>query len=830
MLAFKPGKLQIKFIAGLAAIMAVIGVFFVFLLQQYLRETLEQEARGKAQVILRGAESLHAYVQDNLRPVITGALLENKGLLEAMSCTALARASMSVPGPVVDQGAADGYRFRRVAIGARSPDLEAVGQERAFIDMFQEDHARQWAESITMENGQEFFVLAQPVRYQGFCLRCHGDPAQAPRDLVESYGAQRGFNRKEGELAGAHVVRLPMQGGIVRIQGATLGFVLMFSVGAIFLFVTIYVFFNRLVVHNLRRALSVMGRHFPEAADQVPSPPSPVGWQSADEIENLQGSMEKFADSLRQARLQLQSYAANLESMVEERTQDLSREAEARRADVGLFVSMLNDFNRSRDRSELLAGCLELIGKRFGAWRVSYCCTMSGGHSQTWPPEASEHIMPAGWERMAAGGTPDFRSGIAYIPVQSSDTALGMLTLCWTREDAPDPMPVDVLMAVGQQLGVVLENMDALDNLLRQNALLHAVFEGITDPVILLDAHGQVVLANRSARALGLFAPIDPGVASLPLGTGGEDLLAAQGIEQGRELPPACLSEPSVRDVGLPDGRAFMVSLYPLPDFRGVGGRLVVYAREITGERRMQELAQQNEKLLAVGRLAAGLAHEINNPLGVILFYGELLKASLAEGGGLEDVEVILKHTRQAQKVLQGLLNFVRPKKGALAPCDLALAARQTARVFQGQAASEGVSLLVEAPDGLPPITADATALEQILSNLLINALDAVAPGTGRIRVQVERDGDHLVLRVADNGPGIAPQDMPRVFEPFFTTKEVGKGTGLGLAVVFGLVNDMGGSVEAHNQGGACFVVRLPLAGPRAGLRAGGEEGGREAA
>jgi signal transduction histidine kinase/PAS domain-containing protein len=840
---FKPRNLQTKFILGLAVIMAVIGVFFVFLLQQYLRETLEQEARGKAQVILRGVESLHAYVQDNLRPVITGSLLEDERLLEAMSCTALARASM---GPSWQEGNED-FRFRRVAIDARSPDLEARGLERSFIERFNADPARQWDEAFIREGGQEYLVMAQPVRYQEFCLRCHGDPLTAPRDLIETYGADRGFNRKEGELAGAHVVRLPMQATAMRIHGATLGFVLMFSLGTLFLFGTIYVFFNRLVVHNLRRAQAAMSRHFPEAANlQNPHPLA----TSPDEIEQMLTSLEQFAGSLREARSQLQSYAANLETMVERRTGDLSREADARRADVSLFVNLLGGLSRNRERKDVLDACLELIAKRFGALRVTYCCAMSMGATYSWPDQWAATPLPAAWERMAAGNEPQFLGACAYVPVQASGAPQGLLTLCWPGDADPAVMPTEVLMAVGRQLGVVMENLDALDNLMRQNDLLHAVFEGISDPVALLDANGRVALANQSAKALGA-QDIEGGAPGVSVadrgglaahtaqprparsGPGGPDgaqgqaapstleaLLRAAGVEAGKPLPEETLAGPPVREVNLPGGRAFLVSLYPLPEYGSRGRRLVAYVREVTDERRMRETAQQNEKLLAVGRLAAGLAHEINNPLGVILFYGELLKASAGLGESREDVEVILRHTRQAQKVLRDLLDFVRPKKGAIGPCDLALAARRTAGVFQAQAAAEGVALTVDAPEGMPEVLADPTALEQILSNLLINALDAVGPrGGGRIAVSAGLSGGQAWLRVADNGPGIDPENLSRIFDPFFTTKEVGKGTGLGLAVVFGLVTDMGGTVAAENDGGAAFTIRLPLARNAEGSR-----------
>ena len=795
-------NLRTKFLLGLAAMMAVAGIFFVGLLQQYLREALEQEARGKAQVILRGVESLHAYVQDNLRPAITGVMLDDKDLLEAMSCTALARAAM---GPGGASAGAD-YRFRRVAIGARSPDLEATGLERDFILRFQDEPARQWSEAFVSESGQEFLVMAQPVRYQGFCLRCHGDPARAPRDLVEAYGPERGFNRQEGELAGAHIVSLPMQGKKAQIRGATLGFVLMFSLGALILFSSIYVFFNRLVVHNLRRALTVMGRHLPEA---VAAPRPSNGPRSSDEIEQMLGSMERFAQSLRQARAQLQAYASNLEAMVDARTLDLTREAEDRRADVGLFVNLLNGLNHTRDRQEIVDGCLELIGRRFGAGRVSYRCAAACGPAYSWPDATARPELPQGWERLAAGGLASVEGLCAHIPVRASGTAQGMLTVCFAPETAPASMPLDVLTAVGQQLGVVLENLDALDNLVRQNDLLQAVFEGIGDPVMLLDATGSVVLANESASSLDAppATPQEPARASL----GGARLLRdALGIVSGRPLPPEVLAAPALREVRLAAERVFLVSLFPLPEYQERGGRLVVYAREVTRERRMRDTAQHNEKLLAVGRLAAGLAHEINNPLGVILFYGELLKAQAGDAAR-EDVEVILRHTRQAQKVLRDLLDFVRPKKSALGPCDLGLIVRRTAGVFQVQAAAEKMTLSVDAPQDLPEVLADPMALEQILSNLILNALDAVAPG-GHIRVTAGADRAEAWVSVADDGPGIPPEHLGRIFDPFFTTKEVGKGTGLGLAVVYGLANDMGGSVEAANGGGAVFTVRLRLA------------------
>ncbi len=884
---FNPRKLQTKFFLGLAVIMAVMGVFFITLLQMHLRQNLEQEVRSKAQLILSNVDTLQHSVQALPGPGAQQGKSQVACELEAMSSSSISRAVMDLVGKDLKQ-----FRFRRVAESARNPDFEADPLERELLARFRADPKLASADYFRKDGDQDTYILAQPVVLQASCLRCHGDPASAPREILDNYGSERGFWRHEGDLVGAHVVSLPVEGGLSRIRGATLAFVSMFSVGALLLFGAINVYFNRLVVHNLSRTLSVMRRHFPEQAAGA-GVASPVGGE--DEIEQVLASVEDFAASLRQARGQLESYAANLETMVAGRTAQLTQEAEARRADVSLFVGLLGSLNHSRSRKELMDTCLALICVRFGAVRVSYSCTMAAGESYTWPErvtvangaqaichaeiadagggmpqpsdtdddqgaghdmghdlghdagletaparnrdraDAPQADLPPDWHQLVADGVPRFSREQALIPVQTSEVARGLLTVTWNSGQTADEQAVEVLMAVGQQLGIVMENLEALDGLLRQNDTLQSIFEGITDPLALLDGTGRVVLANESARTLAQAGQHGQGPEdgesrgetqeSSKTADGGPDgekpddqkpggrfLRRALGIAAGDPLPVAMLETPSVREVCLPGERRFMLFFYPLPEYREHGGRLVAYGREVTAERRMLEEAQQNEKLLAVGRLAAGLAHEINNPLGVILCYAELLKGITTDPQGRQDVDIILKHTRQAQKVLGDLLGFVRPRKAAQGLCDLPTVARQQVMVFSPQAEAGRVALFLDAADTLPPVPGDPAALEQILSNLLINALHAAPVETGVITVSTGLAGDRAFLRVADNGPGIPEENRSLIFDPFFTTKAVGRGTGLGLAVVFSLVKDMLGTVEARNNGGAEFTVWLPLA------------------
>jgi signal transduction histidine kinase len=182
-----------------------------------------------------------------------------------------------------------------------------------------------------------------------------------------------------------------------------------------------------------------------------------------------------------------------------------------------------------------------------------------------------------------------------------------------------------------------------------------------------------------------------------------------------------------------------------------------------------------------------------------------------------------MRHTEQARKVVRDLLDFARPRQATPGPTDIAAQAADLVAVLQPRARAVRAGLTLSAAPDLPLAQAGSDALEHILSNIVLNALDAVAdsppPPNGEdrnVRIALRpAEGGMLEIAVADNGPGIAPEHLDRVFDPFFTTKGVGKGTGLGLAVVYGLVHELGGRISASNdpeKGGAVFTVLLPVA------------------
>jgi two-component system NtrC family sensor kinase len=226
----------------------------------------------------------------------------------------------------------------------------------------------------------------------------------------------------------------------------------------------------------------------------------------------------------------------------------------------------------------------------------------------------------------------------------------------------------------------------------------------------------------------------------------------------------------------------------------------------------------RSERLASVGRLAAGLAHEVGNPIAALIGLEDLLLE-----GGLDPAEQqdflqrMRKETERISRILRDLLQFARPGEPHELPGgaegDVAEAVADTAALIAPQKAMRGVELEVDVPRELPTVALRAEQLMQLVLNLVLNAVDAL-DGGGRVRVTARLSTVGVQLVVEDNGPGVAERVRERLFEPFVTTKEVGKGTGLGLAVCRGLVEAVGGAIalDVAFEGGARFVVELPLA------------------
>jgi len=240
------------------------------------------------------------------------------------------------------------------------------------------------------------------------------------------------------------------------------------------------------------------------------------------------------------------------------------------------------------------------------------------------------------------------------------------------------------------------------------------------------------------------------------------------------------------------------------------------YAKELE---RAQERLVRSERLASVGRLAAGLAHEIGNPLAALLGFEEMLLAGgLDEAEQKDFLERMKRETERIHRILRDLLDFARPAtsvRGAkveAAEGSIRRALDAALALVRPQKVLRDVSISIDVEEGLPLVAMAEEQLVQVLLNGLFNAADAVPRKEGRIEIHAHREGQNVRVELLDNGTGIAADIKSRLFEPFTTTKEVGKGTGLGLAVCRGLLEAAGGTItlEDRDEGGAKLVFTVP--------------------
>jgi signal transduction histidine kinase len=244
---------------------------------------------------------------------------------------------------------------------------------------------------------------------------------------------------------------------------------------------------------------------------------------------------------------------------------------------------------------------------------------------------------------------------------------------------------------------------------------------------------------------------------------------------------------------------------------------VVAIGQDLSQIEALQRQVVRAERLATLGELAAGVVHELNNPLTSITVYAEYLVRKLeSQGAEAGDVEKLRRIGASAQRILRfsrDLVQYARPSGRDLGPIDLAAVVRQSVSICEHLVERGGIILEVEVDPELPAVQAISGQLEQVLINLITNAVHAVENG-GRVEVRAQADTPSTVLiEVADSGPGIADADRDKIFEPFFTTKPDGKGTGLGLPIVRNIVDQHHGEILVVRSalGGAAFRVILPI-------------------
>lgn len=413
---------------------------------------------------------------------------------------------------------------------------------------------------------------------------------------------------------------------------------------------------------------------------------------------------------------------------------------------------------------------------------------------------------------------------VLVAPLRGSRRALGTLIMEGGAVDTADDQCVELAEGFARQLAVAIENVSLLDEVLRQRRLLEDTFNSLSDLVVVTDGALRVVQTNNlfAARAGATSTEL----MNRPLG----DLI-------GRAMA-AWVESPDSLDAAAPgDGLArrfdderlrgtFAVTVTPLINRDGEPAGRVVVARDITDQTRLEaeqaalrERLAQSEKLASLGQFVAGVAHEMNNPLQAVLGHLELLIATSAAARPLRrELRRIYNEGERAAKIVQNLLMFTgshRMKRRSLALDTIVSRALASRRVARRRA---GIRVVRTRGQNLAPVVGDALLLYQAILNVLINAEHAVAdaaPGARHIEVRTARGADGgVVLSIRDTGAGIPPEVLAQIFDPFFTTRDVGQGSGLGLTIAYGIIQEHGGTIRASSApgGGAEFAIELPAA------------------
>jgi two-component system, NtrC family, sensor kinase len=357
----------------------------------------------------------------------------------------------------------------------------------------------------------------------------------------------------------------------------------------------------------------------------------------------------------------------------------------------------------------------------------------------------------------------------------------------------------------------------------KSNIFLQNVIQSTVDGIVVVDTRGYVLIFNEGMEKLTGYSAeeiIEKGhlTTFYDIEVARENMSKMRSDHYGPhgKLNPMSMTITSKSGKEIPVTLSASVITIDGEEVGSVG--VFTDMREVLKMRKDLEEAHlqlvQSEKIASVGRMAAGVAHEINNPLSGIILYAELLKEALGENPDhLADVQEIVNQTLRCKKIVAELLEFSRQSIGKLSSFDLEELIRKTLNLLVNQAPFQNIDVVCSIESGMPQLIGDMGQIQQVLTNLIINASD-VMDGKGRLEIKTiyDRRKRLFIIKVRDSGPGVPQEFRDKIFDIFFTTKPVGKGTGLGLSISQNIAKVHGGtlSCDCPPEGGTVFTLELP--------------------
>ncbi len=365
-------------------------------------------------------------------------------------------------------------------------------------------------------------------------------------------------------------------------------------------------------------------------------------------------------------------------------------------------------------------------------------------------------------------------------------------------------------------LADVTERLEIERRLQQEQEFVRRLIANFPDVIAVLDADGRYTYVSPRAEDLLGIAPHEFMGEEVTSRVHPDDVAKLDAVHQ--QLLAGATPQVQVEfRLRHRDGswRTLRANAGPLHDGERISGA-VASARDVTDSKRVEEQLASSEKFAAMGQMLAGAAHELNNPLTAILGVGDLLRERAKDDSSRRHAEIVLQQAKRAADIVQDLLAFSRPPTQGRSKIDLAELVRKILDTRKAELRSRNITVHFSAPEGLPGVEADAKLISQVLVNIVNNAEQAMAAARdrGNLNVSLEEAGEKVILTIADDGPGISAEDMPKIFDPFFTTKRPGGGTGLGLTISMVVVREHGGTIEVQSRpgAGATFRILLPAA------------------
>ncbi|MBF0452648.1 MAG: DUF3365 domain-containing protein [Candidatus Magnetomorum sp.] len=813
-------KISTRFFLFMGFFFLVVGTSIIIIVNMYMRYNALHEADRQAGVILENMVAIQTYFSHqlklslfNLTEKYSEEFFDPKWMSSSYALRQILKYAQSFKN--------GDFYYKECAIDARSPDNEANEYEADFLNEMKKNPELVNHSDIKTINGRTYFVvLRRGTTPNESCLRCHGDPADAPKVLIELYGAKRSFNQSLEDLIYAISIRIPLDHAYATANrfSVQLSGILLFILFLLFLVQHLVIkkwFFNPLQQLHEKAQLIATNRH--HLGEQLPVP-------KGKELETLTISFNTMSKSLCY-------HVDNLDKLVEERTlkisesnKQLANEIEERtvveqemqkNADryKGIFENTKNgiavyraindgedfifiEFNRGGEKLEQL-NRNDLIGRRV---------------SEVFPDVKKFGLFDV-FQRVWKTGEPEYFPLGFYQDQRISG---------W-RENYVYKLPSGEIVAIYSD---ETKRKQAEEFLSLEKERLFVTLRSIGDGVISTDQNGNIVLINQLAEELTGWKQAE--VLGKPISKAFH--IINEKTRKTCENPVKKVLQAGVT-VGLAnhtvlisrDGTERRISDSGAPIFNAekkIIGAVLVF-RDVTEKFKMEQQLQQRQKMEAIGTLAGGIAHDFNNMLGVIIGNISYISSLFNQDDELFHVlSEIQEGAQKAQSLTHQLLTFSDGGAPIKKTSDIKQLIIESAEfVLRGTP----IKCQFDFPDDLWPAEIDSGQINQAINNIVINAIHAMPDG-GTIHIQAKNlliddsnafhfslsPGRYVKINLKDQGSGIAEQYLTKIFDPYFTTKQ--KGSGLGLASTYSIIKQHNGHISVQSQlnNGTCFSIYLP--------------------